>query len=159
MQRREKKTYDNTLKFKDDDILMVVSIVEKLETTMEVIYYLMEHENLTPFSLILLTAEEVEIHKILINEKRDTDIVVQINKEKNIYLLLCQNTYVDGGYHFAERIMNHILSNDGKNIYCTELEVRSTKNAPKAVIFKLVNMFMKAQAENKTNEIVYRSIN
>ena len=159
MRRRENEKDGHNLKFKDDEILMAAVMIEKLESIIDLMYYLMEIEDIEPFSLILLTAEEIEIHDIIKNEKRDTDILVEIDKEKNIYLVLCQSTHVDGGYHFAERILNTILTNGGKNVYCSELEVCSSKNLPKIVIFKLIKNFMKAKIENKTNEIVYKSLN
>ena len=45
--------------------------------------------------------------------------------------MLCQDTKVDGGYHFAERIIKHIISKEGTDIYCAEVEVRSTRLSSK----------------------------
>ncbi len=159
MNTRENEIRKDSLRFKAEEIILAVDMIEMLEKTVEVVYYLMEHEGVESFVLMLITAEDIDLHTLLVHEKRDTDILFEINKEKGTYLLLCQDTKIDGGYRFAERIIRNILSNDGKNVYCAEVEVRSTKYPTKAVIFKLIETFMKIKAEEKTNEIVYKSLN
>ena len=73
--------------------------------------------------------------------------------------MLCQDTKVDGGYRFAERIIGNIVSKEGTDIYCAELEVRSTNYKLRGVILKLVEIFIKAQQEGKSGEIIYKSLN
>ena len=159
MSTRENEVGNKNLRFKAEDIILSVNMIEKLEKTMDVVYYLMEHEGVESFVLLLMTANNVEMNKLLEYEKRDTDILFEIDKEEAIYVMLCQDTKVDGGYHFAERIIKHIVSEEGTDIYCTEIEVRSTQYQVKNVILKLIETFMKAKSENKTNEIVYKSLN
>jgi len=159
MSTRENEIGKDGLKFKAEEIILAVNMIEILEKTVDVVYYLMEHEGVESFVLILLTAENIDLHTLLDHEKRDTDILFEINKEEGTYLLLCQDTKVDGGYHFAERLIRNILAKEGKNIYCAEVEVRSTKYPTKTVIFKLIETFMKMKAEEKRNEIVYKSLN
>jgi len=159
MSTRENEVDQNTLHFKSEEIVLAVNMIEKLEKTMEVLYYLMEHDGVESFVLLLVTAENIEINPILEYEKRDTDILFEIDKEEDIYVMLCQDTKVDGGYHFAERIIKNIISKEGTDIYCVEVEVRSTRHEVKNVIFKLIETFIKAKVNNKSNEIVYKSLN
>jgi hypothetical protein len=159
MGTRENEIRKNSLRFKAEEIVLAVNMIEKLEKTIEVVYYLMEHEGVESFVLLLVKAENVEMIPILEYEKRDTDILFEVDKEEAIYVMLCQDTKVDGGYHFAERIMKNIISKEGTDVFCSEVEVRSTRYQVKNVIFKLIETFMKAKLENKTNEIVYKSLN
>ena len=159
MSTRENEIRKNSLRFKAKEIVLAVNMIEKLEKTIEVIYYLMEHEDVESFVLLLITAKNVDMTPILEYEKRDTDILFEVDKEEEIYVMLCQDTKVDGGYHFAERMIKHIISKEGRDIFCTEVEVRSTQYQVKNVILKLIETFMKAKSENKTNEIVYKSLN
>ena len=159
MSTRENEVRKQSLRFKADEIVLAVNMIEKLEKTIDVVYYLMEHEEVESFVLLLMTAENVDMNKLLEYEKRDTDILFEIDKEESTYVMLCQDTKVDGGYHFAERIIKHIVSQEGRDIYCTEVEVRSTHYSVKKVIFKLIETFIKSKIENKTNEIVYKSLN
>jgi len=119
----------------------------------------MDHQDEDEFVLLLMTADNVALDGLLEEEKRDSDILFEIDKEKSIYAMLCQDTKVDGGYRFAQRIMSNIASQEGTNIYCAELEVRHTHYKLKDVILKLVETFIKAQKEEKSGEIIYKSLN
>lgn len=156
---RENETRKQGLKFNAKEIVLAVKMIEELEKTIEVVYHLMEHEGVEAFVLILMTAENIDMATLLEYEKRDTDILFEIDKEEQIYVMLCQDTKVDGGYHFAQRVIRNILTQKGTNVYCSEVEVRSTRNQVKNVIFKLLEIFMKTKLEKKINEIVYKSLN
>ena len=111
------------------------------------------------FVLILISAKNTDMGTLLENEKRDTDILFEIDKEEAVYLMLCQDTKVDGGYRFAERIIRNIVLDNGSDIYCSELEVRSTTHIIKDVVLKLVESYIKTKQENKSGEIAFRSLN
>lgn len=158
MDQRENEIRKKKLTFNAKEIVLAVKMIEELEKTIEVVYHLMEHEGVESFVLLLLTAEKIELFKLLDGEKRDTDILFKIDKEENIYVMLCQDTKVDGGYHFAQRVIRNILAQKGENIYCAEVEVRSTRNQVKNVIFKLLETFMKTKVDGNVNEIIYKSL-
>ena len=108
---------------------------------------------------MLISAKNIDMGILLEKEKRDTDILFEIDKEDAVYLMLCQDTKVDGGYRFAERIIRNIVLDNGSDIYCTELEVRTTRHVVKDVILKLVESYIKTKQENKSGEISFRSLN
>lgn len=149
----------NTLKFSANEVTLAVDMLAALEKTIDMVYFLMERENVESFVLMLVTAQELELKGLLNKQKRETDILFEINKEESIYVMLCQDTKVDGGYRFAERIVSNIKEEKGTEIYCSQLEVRSTRHKIKTVLFALLEMFLKSQRETKTEEIVYKSLN
>lgn len=159
MAEREKQTRAGNLKFTGDDIVLTITLMEKLTNAVDIVYYLMDHQDEDTFVLLLMKAQNVELEMLLEAEKRESDILFEIDKEKSIYAMLCQDTKVDGGYRFAERIIGNITSNKGTDIYCAELEVRSTNYKMRGVILKLVETFIKAQQEGKSGEIIYKSLN
>jgi hypothetical protein len=159
MGKRENENRAANLRFNGKEIELAVKMLDKLQTTIDIIYYLMEHENEQAFVLMLLTAQDVDLNTLLEKEKRDTDILFEIDKEESLYVMLCQDTKVDGGYRFAERVIHNIQLDNGKDIYCTELEVRATHYSSKQVVLKLLETFVKSKLENKSNEIVFRSLN
>ncbi len=156
MSTRENEVRKNSLRFNANEIILAVDMIEKLEKTMDVVYYLMEHEDVESIVLLLITAQNLDMLALLEYEKRDTDILFEVNKEKATYVMLCQDTKVDGGYHFAERIIENIVSKEGTDIYCAEVEVRSTRYKVKNVIFKLIETFMKAKAEKLYTKVLIR---
>ena len=96
---------------------------------------------------------------LLEKEKRDTDILFEIDKEDSLYALVCQDTKIDGGYYFAERLLHHMQLDKAKDIYCTDLEIRTTNHEIKFVILKLIETYMQSKQEGKNNEIVFKSLN
>ncbi|MDM5262601.1 hypothetical protein PF327_00090 [Sulfurovum sp. XTW-4] len=158
MGARENDNRSEGLRFNGKDIQLAVKMLDKLEATIDIIYYLMENENQQAFVLMLLTAKDVDLNTLLDREKRETDILFEIDKEEPLYVMLCQDTKVDGGYRFAERLIRNIQLDQGSDIYCTELEVRATHYTPKQVILKLLETFAKSKLSNKSNEIVFRSL-
>lgn len=158
MSTREYENRKNSLRFSGNEIQLAVKMLDILQTTIDIMYYLMEHEDEQTFVLLLVTAKELDLGTLLDNEKRDTDILFEIDKEDALYVMLCQDTKVDGGYHFAERIIQNIQANNGSDIYCTELEIRATHYTPKQVILKLLETFLKSKQSNQSGEIVFRSL-
>ena len=159
MAERENQTKKHSLRFTGDDIVLTITLMEKLKNAIDIVYYLMDHQDEDEFVLLLMNAENVDLEILLEEAKRDSDILFEIDKEKSIYAMLCQDTKVDGGYRFAERIIRNIVSKDGTDIYCAELEVRSTSYDLKDVILKLVETFIKAKQDGKSGEIIYKSLN
>lgn len=159
MGKRENEHRAANLRFNGKEIQLAVKMLDELETTIDIIYYLMEQEKEQAFVLMLLTAKDVDLNALLNKEKRETDILFEIDKEESIYVMLCQDTKVDGGYRFAERVIRNIQLDEGKDIFCTELEVRATHYSAKHVILKLLETFVKSKLTDKSNEIVFRSLN
>ena len=148
----------NDLRYTAEDITLAVNMVEELENSIDMMFYLMNNSSENTFVLMLITADNIELKKLLEKEKRDTDIVYDIDKEEGICAMICQETKVDGGYRFAERIIRNIILDKGENIYCAELEVRTTKFSSKDVVFRVVDAFVKARQAEKSGEIIFKSI-
>ena len=119
MGARENDNRNEGLRLNGNEIQLAVKMLDKLEAMIDIIYYMMENENQQAFVLMLLTAKDTELSTLLDREKRETDILLEIDKEEPLYAMLCQDTKVDGGYRFAERLIRNIQLDKGSDIYCT----------------------------------------
>lgn len=158
MEQRSNKKHVQSVQFKASEIMLAVKMMDVLEKPLEMVYYLMEQNSSRQFVLLLMSAEHSNIQKVFKFEKRDTDILFEIDKEQSLYAILCQDTRVDGGYRFAERLIKKLFAEDAKDIYCAELEVRSTNYTIKQIIFKIIETFIQAKADEKKNHIIYKSL-
>ena len=158
MKIRESNTRKHSVGYTEKEIRLAVNMVEELEHTIEMMYYLMERNSENNFVLMLITANNVELKALLEKEKRDTDIVYDVGEDECICAMLCQETKVDGGYRFAERLIRNINLDKGEEIYCAEIEVRTSKFSAKDIIFRVVDAFVKARREEKSGEIIFRSV-
>ena len=158
MEKKAQSARRPHLRFNEDEINLALIMLEKLEKTIDLLYYLMERENERPFVMVMVSAESFDMETLLKTQKRDTDLLYEIDKSRNIYVVVCQETKVDGGYRFAQRLMKTMSLDDAENMYCIELEVRSAKYEIKEVIFKLVETYVQAKQEQRESEIVFRSL-
>ncbi len=158
MGEKVEQTRRPSLRFNEDEIKLSLSVMEQMEKPLELMYYLMERENEKPFVIILISAEDVDLESLLKEAKRNTDLLFEIEKSENLFALICQETKVDGGYRFAERLLRTLVAKNAHTIYCTEMEIRSTRYAIKEVIFKSIESYITAKKENKESEIIFRSL-
>jgi hypothetical protein len=148
----------NKLRLDETDIKLISKLLDTLKTPIEVIYYMLEHANLDSFVIVLLSAKNVDINEVIMKNKRETDIDFCIDKVSKLHAVLCQETKIDEGYVFGERITKQIAQNGGENVYCTELEVKTTRYPAKELIFRVYDAYQQAQDEDMDGEVVVKTI-
>jgi hypothetical protein len=158
MEVRENEMRRDHIRFDGNDISLAATMVEKLEGTVDIMYYLMERGEERAFVIMLVSAQNIDVETLLSNEKRNTDILFEIDKEASMYAVICQDTKIDGGYHFADRVVRNMAVNKAEEIYCIELEVRTTAHNIKYVVFKLIETFIKTKQDKKEGEIVFKTL-
>jgi len=158
MEIRENEMKRDHIRFDADDISLAAKMLDKLTSTIDIVYYLMERGEERAFVVMLVTAKNIDVKKTLEDEKRNTDILFEVDKEASLYAIVCQDTKVDGGYHFADRVVHSMQLDKGEDIYCAQLEVRTTIHDIKYVIFKLIETFIKAQQEKRHGAIVFKTL-
>ncbi|MEA1954548.1 MAG: hypothetical protein U9O24_09175 [Campylobacterota bacterium] len=149
----------NNIRFDADDISLAATMLEKLSSTIEIMYYLMERGEERSFVFMLISADNADINQLLLNEKHNTDMVFEIDKEKAIYVVICQDTKIDGGYYFADRVVHHLITDNADNIYCTELEIRVSTYDIKYIIFRLLEVYKEAVRDEKEGNIIFKTLN
>ncbi len=158
MEVRENEMQRDHIRFDGNDISLAAKMIDKLSTTIDIIYYLMDRGEERSFVIMLVSAQNIDVKTLLTKEKRNTDILFEIDEEASLYAVICQDTKIDGGYHFAERVVRSMILNKGEDVYCTELEVRTTAHNIKYVVFKLIETFIKTKQDEKQGEIVFKTL-
>lgn len=159
MEVRENETRRSDIRFNGNDIALAAKMLETLTNTIDIIYYLMDRGDERSFVIMLVSAENIDVQALLAEQKRDTDILFEIDEEASVYAVICQDTKIDGGYHFAERVLRHMKSGDAAELYCTELEVRTTTHNIKYVIFKVLETFIQSKVDGRSDEVIFKSLN
>jgi hypothetical protein len=158
MMQEKRKKRKKELRFNETGIKLALSVLDKLEKPLELLFYLMRNENEKSFVVMLLSAKNVELDTMINIEKRDTDILFEMDKDQSLYALICQETKIDGGYRFAERMHQSLAKQNAKEIYSVEIEVGSSKYTIKEVTFKLIETYLKAVNDEKEGEIIFHSM-
>jgi hypothetical protein len=159
MQLRENEKKEGHIRFNSYYISLIAKMLDSMSSTIDIMYFLMERREERAFVAMLVSAKEIDMYALIEREKRDTDIMFELDAEENLYTLICQDTKIDGGYHFAERLLRKMSEAGGKEIYCTELEVRSTGYKTSYIVYRLMELFVKAKENKMEREVVFKALN
>ncbi len=156
---RENEITESNIRFKKHDISLASAMIEKMNTTIDLLYYLINRGEERSFVIMLISADKVDLETIINDQKRDTDILFNIEESRSLYAMICQDTKVDGAYMFAQRLVGRVKEAGASSIYCTELEIRSTKYDIKYIVFRAIESYVESIQNKKDSEIVFRTIN
>lgn len=159
MEVRENETRRSNIRFNGNDIALAAKMLDTMSNTIDILYYLMDRGDERSFVIMLVSAENIDVKALLAQQKRDTDILFEVDEASSLYAVICQDTKIDGGYHFAERVLRHMKEVEAEELYCTELEVRTTTHNIKYVIFKVLETFIKSKVDGRSGEVIFKSLN
>jgi len=159
MEVRENEQKQGHIRFNGKEISLMATMIDKLSSTIDIMYFLMERKEERAFVTILISAVDLDLKTLIEKEKRETDIMFEIDAEEKLYAIICQDTKIDGGYHFAERLLRKIIENDGQEVYCIELEVRTTRYKMNYLVYRLMELFVQAKQNGHTGEVVFKALN
>ncbi|HFQ62342.1 MAG TPA: hypothetical protein ENK39_08635 [Epsilonproteobacteria bacterium] len=154
MFKYERRTH-NDISFHEDEVKLAKTMMDKLRTTVEFLYYLMEHRGKLSFTMIMLSTDDLKLEHLLQKWKRKTDVLIEIDKINNVYVIICQSTDKEGGKKFAEILMSNITMHGGTVTYCVEAELTSTEHSIQEVIFNMVEKYIYIKQEQKSNQVFF----
>ena len=143
---------------KEADIKKLIHLLDHIERGIDLLYYLLDNKRQDAFVIALLSAGRIDLHTHIRHEKRDTDVLFEIDPSKNLYAILCQGTEVDGGYYFMQRLVKTIKEAGGTEVYCSEIEVTNTHHPIQEIAFRLLNMYQRVKAKKADGEISFHTL-
>lgn len=152
------RRHTNDLSFPEDEIKLSKIMMDEARTTLEFIYYLMNHRSNLFVTMILLSADNVKLETLLQKSKRQTDILLEIDKENNLYMLICQATDQVGGEEFGEILMSNVRMHGGHTSYCVETELKTTKYTIQEVVFKMVEKYIEIKRYKEFDKVFFTKL-
>ncbi|WP_457607210.1 hypothetical protein [Nitratifractor sp.] len=157
--RKPRRKLDGKGEFYEEGILKVgITLYEKCEIPLEILYHLYKSRRLHSFSIILLHSDWKGIEEFLRREKRTTDLLIPIDEEKGIHALLCQETEVDGGVYFIKRLEGDLEKNGvSDRLGSAVVGVESTKYPIRDLLYIVLDTYI-GVAEDGEKTLVYRTV-
>jgi hypothetical protein len=155
----EKRNKHENEGIKDAAFKQLIRLLDELKNGIEILYYLMDSGKGKSFVTALISADGIDLTAEIIEQKRETDLLFEIDHENNLYAILCQSTEVDGGYYFIKRLVESVQKKGGKNVYCSEVNVKNTDHPIQEIAFRLLNMYSRVKAQKSDGEISYYALN
>jgi hypothetical protein len=148
----------NEFTFNEKEVEIATEMQKELTPVVDMLLYMLDKTQ-TKFTIIIIKADYDELYQFILNAKRDTDILKVIDHKYNIYSIVCQDTTVDGGYMFANRLVTTLTKDkDVKDITCVALEVRTNRYDVRDVIYKAFQLYINARHKSALGEIKYHSL-
>ena len=141
--------------FPEEEVKLAKTMMEELGTTMEFFHYIMEHKGKSTFTMILLSADDINLDHLLPKWKRQTDILFELDKENNVYVIICQSTDLEGGKQFAEILMTNIHMHSDSATYCVVSGPETMAYPIQEVIFKMVEKYITVKEEKIANKVFF----
>ncbi len=142
-----------TISFHENEVKLAKTAMDKLRTTIEFFYYLMEYRDKDSFTMIMISAENLLLKVPLKKWKRQSDVLIEIDPVLNVYVIISQSTDAEGGKRFAEILLSNIEMNGGEGAYCIETDIDSTEHTIQKVIFKMVERYITVKQEGRVNQV------
>ena len=148
MQQKYKRGH---IAYAEDELLLGMKMMEKLEKITDIMLYFLDRESLK-FTYIFIQVNDEKFEEFLHNTKRNTDVLIPVSKEDMIYAIVCQETDIEGGYRFAERIIRLVEVEEGKEVLlCNGMTVSATHFSTQQIILRLLEKYLKHKNEYSEN--------
>lgn len=154
----EKRKNNSDLAFPENEVKLAKVMMAELKTTMEFFHYLMNHRGESSLTMILLSADDLKLDNLLPKWKRQSDVLFELDKTNNVYVIICQSTDSDGGRQFAEILISNIRMHSNSNIYCVVSEPKAMKSSIQDVIFDMVEKYILIKEEQQANKVFFTSV-
>ena len=143
------------ISFPEEEVKLAKTMMDELKTTMEFFYYLMNNKDKSSLTIILLSADNIKLESLLPKWKRKTDILFQLDKAKNVYVIVCQSTDREGGKQFAEILMSNMHLHGASDSYCVVSESKKMTYTFQEVIFKMVEKYVSIKEKKQSNRVFF----
>jgi|GEM_PF-562475 len=154
----DEKRNIHTMSYPEEEVKLVKTMLDEMGTTLEFFYYLMNNKRESSTMMILLSADDVNLEHLLPKWKRNTDVLFELDRKRNVYVILCQSTDNEGVKQFAEILIANIRLHSAGDIYCVVSESKTTSSSSQEVIFKLVERYIKIKDAGHANKVFFTNL-
>ncbi len=151
----DEKRNMHTMSFPEDEVKLVKKMLDEMGTTLEFFYYLMNNKKESSTMMILLSADDVNLEHLLPKWKRNSDVLFELDKKRNVYVMICQSTDNEGIKQFAEILIANIRLHSAGDIYCVVSKSKTTSSSSQEVVFKMVERYIRIKDAGKANEVFF----
>lgn len=154
----DEKRNIHTMSFPEDEVKLVKTMLDEMGTTLEFFYYLMNNKKESSTMMILLSADDANLEHLLPKWKRNTDVLFELDRKRNVYVILCQSTDKEGVKQFAEILIANIRLHSAGDIYCVVSESKTMSSSSQEVIFKIVERYIKIKDAGNANKVFFTDL-
>ncbi len=132
--------YRGRIGYSEQQLLLGMDLLDKLENITEMMLYLLDRHKIK-FTYIMIRSDDGNLEAFLREKKRNTDVLIPLN-EKGLFILVCQETDIEGGYKFAERLIRLLaVEENAECLSCNVMTISTTYYDTRYIIFRLLDSY------------------
>ncbi len=126
--------------YDEQELLLGMDMMDKLERITEMMLYFLDKQKLK-FTYMLMRSDYENFDTFLKKQKRNTDVLIPL-LEKGLFVIVCQETDIEGGYKFSDRLIRLLDTEEGAEcLSCNVMTVSTTHYNAQHIIFKLLDSY------------------
>ncbi len=137
------KLYNN-----ENSMKLAVKFYNEAGEFLELFNKFLQKGDIESYSIILAMSKYNEFGDFIAKKKRKSDLLIEIDKEYNIYALICSETEVGGGYYFYKRLSLDLYQHTEKDIKASILSVETELDDIWEVIYDVTAPFIELGFNN-----------
>jgi len=149
-----RKSDNHPVRYDEWAMKLGVEFYRHSEVPVRLLYHLMKGKRLHSFSAIMLRSPMEGFGEFLRTHKRKTDLLYEVAPEEGVYALFCQETQVDGGYYFMQRLMGLMEQENNPDFHAAIVGVESTIYPVQDLIFIVLDDFVELITEEEPLELI-----
>ncbi len=142
-------------KYTAAEIMLGINILNQVNMPLRFLYQIFEENNRDPFAIMLISALHTDLGELVRAQKRESDMLFEVDKGENIYAIICQDTKVDGGYYLINRLSRYIYGDQGSDFIATVVEIVNTDHRPEEVVLKLLDTYLAVKKDGHSRENIF----
>ena len=146
------------LLYDEEAVKFAIALYEKGKVPLEILYELIRMGRITAFSIVVVQAEIENLNRFIHNQKRKTDLLIEIDLQEKVCVLFCQETKVDGGYYFVKRLTPMLRERGAKSVKAAILGIENTNFPLQDLIFIITDTYLKVRNSKNSIETLYRTL-
>ncbi len=146
--------------YNEQQLLQGIDMMDKLERITEMMLYFLDKHRIK-FTYMLMRSDYENFATFLTKQKRDTDLLIPL-AEKGLFAIICQETDIEGGYKFADRLIRLLsMEESAECLSCNVMTVSTTHYDTQHVILRLMDSYHMLSLEDvdeRCGEIKFQTL-
>lgn len=135
--RKRVRLYNN-----ENAMNIAVKLYDKSDKFLSLFNKILQKGDIKSYSIILTVSKYEEFKDFLANNKRRSDLLLEIDKEQNIYALICPDTELEGSFYFYKRISEKLYKISEYNMFASVLSLDCIVSDKWELIYNVTKPFI-----------------
>lgn len=151
----------STIRLDNDEVSMnlAIKLYRSSGDFLKLFDNMLKREVIESYSLILAHSKYDDLGEFIRKRKRRSDLLLEIDRDRNIYALVCSETEAGGGFYFCKRLSDALYREYEYEILASVLSIEKSILDIWDLIYDVSEPFVELLFNNKPVDIILNRYN